>query len=299
MAAREAPDLQPVNAKSSQQEVLKTNGAEGSPTLRADELNLFDETVVAISSVGPAYSLAATMGLLFVAVAYAGPAVIIVSFLPMLFIAVAYFWLKSRDPNCGAGYEWISKLVSPRAGWFNGWVQLCASVLFMEAVVVLAADYTLQFIHSVGWTSHLLTNAWLVAGIAVVWLALITFITVYSVRWTANTQWAFMLLQYGVLLGTSTGGIVKVAAQHPAGSTGFHLSWLGPSLDQRLPGPGGRRRPRPVLLLGLGHRGQPQRGVQERQQDTRASRDHLDVLPGLHLRSRHRGGPDAPAREGL
>ena len=168
------------------------------------------------------------MGLLFVAVAYAGPAVIIVSFVPMLFIAVAYFWLNSRDPNCGAGYEWISKLVSPRAGWFNGWVQLCASVLFMEAVVVLAADYTLQFIHSVGWTSHLLTNAWLIAGIAVVWLALITFITVYSVRWTANTQWAFMLLQYGVLLGTSIWGIVKVAAQHPAGSTGFHLSWLSP-----------------------------------------------------------------------
>jgi len=81
-------------------------------SLRAGELNLFDSTVVAVSSVAPAYSLAATLGLLFVAVAYAGPAVIIVSFVPMLFIAVAYFYLNLNraDPNCGASYAWISKL---------------------------------------------------------------------------------------------------------------------------------------------------------------------------------------------
>jgi hypothetical protein len=53
------------------------------PGLRAGELNLFDSTVVAVSSVAPAYSLAATIGFLFVAVAYAGPAVIIVSFVPV------------------------------------------------------------------------------------------------------------------------------------------------------------------------------------------------------------------------
>lgn len=207
--------------------VAGADGA-GSATLRANELNLFDSTVVAISSTGPAYSLAATMGLLFVAVAYAGPAVIIVSFLPMLFIAVAYFYLNRRDPNCGAAYAWLSKLVSPRVGWFNGWVQLAASVLFCIAAPVLAADYTLQLIHSVGWTSHTLTNAWLVAGIAVAWLAFITFITVYSVRWTANAQWVFLLIQYLVILGTSVWGIVKVAVDHPAGSTGFQWSWLNP-----------------------------------------------------------------------
>ena len=96
--------------------------------LRAGELNLFDSTVVAVSSVAPAYSLAATIGFLFVAVAYAGPAVIIVSFVPMLFIAIAYFYLNRRDPNCGASYAWISRLVGPDIGWFNGWVQ-CAQGL--------------------------------------------------------------------------------------------------------------------------------------------------------------------------
>ena len=35
--------------------------AEAPATLRADTLNLFDSTVIAVSSVAPAYTLAATM----------------------------------------------------------------------------------------------------------------------------------------------------------------------------------------------------------------------------------------------
>ena len=47
-------------------------------TLKKDTLNLFDSTVVAVSSVAPAYTLAATMALLFLTlgIGYAGPAVI-------------------------------------------------------------------------------------------------------------------------------------------------------------------------------------------------------------------------------
>jgi len=205
-------------------------GAASVPSLRAAELNLFDSTVVAVSSVAPAYSLAATMGLLFVASAYAGPAVIIVSFFPMLFIAAAYFYLNRKDPNCGAGYSWISKLVGPDAGWFNGWVQLAASVLFCVAAPLLAADYTLQFFHSIGWISAATANElWLAAGIGALWLLAITFITVYSVRWTANAQWVCLTIQSGIVLIASIWGIVKVAVSHPVGSTGFRWSWLSPS----------------------------------------------------------------------
>lgn len=200
----------------------------GESTLRGNELNLFDSTVVATASVAPAYSLAATMGLLFVAAAYAGPAVIIVSFLPMLFIAVSYFYLNRRDPNCGAAFAWLSKIVRPGVGWFNGWVQLAASVLFCVAAPVLAADYTLQFVHSVGWTSHTLTNEWLVAAIAAAWLVAITLITIYGIRMTANAQWVFLMIQFLVIFATSIWGVVKVALHHPVGSTGFHWSWLNP-----------------------------------------------------------------------
>lgn len=197
--------------------------------LRADELNLFDATVVAVSSVAPAYSLAATLSLLFVASAYAGPAVIIVSFIPVLFIAIAYFYLNRKDPNCGACYAWLSKLVSPSVGWFNGWVQVIASVLFCVAAPLLAGGYTLQFMHSVGWISaSMARNTWITAALGILWLAMITLITIYGIRWTANAQWFFLLIQYIVLLSTSIWGIVKAAAEHQAGSSTFHWSWLDP-----------------------------------------------------------------------
>jgi amino acid transporter len=202
---------------------------EQATTLKSDELNLFDSTIVAVSSVAPAYSLAATLSLLFAAVAYAGPAVIIVSFIPVLFIAVAYFYLNRRDPNCGACYAWLSKLVSPSVGWFSGWVQVAASVLFCVAAPILAGGYTLQFMHTVGWiNARTAGNTWLTVMVGALWLAVITFITIYGIRWTANSQWFFLLIQYVALLGASIWGIVKVAADHPVGSTGFRWSWLDP-----------------------------------------------------------------------
>ena len=205
--------------------------SEAGATLRADTLNLFDSTAVAVSSVAPAYSLAATISLLFAAVgvAYAGPAVIIVSFIPVLFIAVAYFYLNRRDPSCGASYSWLSKLVHPTVGWFNGWVQIAAGILFCVSAPVLAGTNTLAFMNSVGWiSSSTASSAGLTAIIGGVWLAFITAICIYGIRWTTNFQWAMVIIEYVAVIGISIWGIIKVVVNHPAGSTSFHFSWLNP-----------------------------------------------------------------------
>jgi len=205
--------------------------AEAGPTLKHDTLNLFDSTVVAISSVAPAYTLAATMALLFltVGVGYAGPAVIWISFIPVLFIAIAYFHLNRRDPDCGASYAWMSKLTRPSAGWFNGWVQVATGVLFCISAPIVAGQYTLQFMNQVGWISASAAASVGNAAIAAAcWLILITFICIWGIRWTTNFQWVLLIIEYAAVLGFSIWGIVKVAATHPAGSTSFHLSWLAP-----------------------------------------------------------------------
>jgi amino acid transporter len=197
--------------------------------LRANELNLFDATAVAVSSVAPAYSLAATLSLLFVSVAYAGPAVIIVSFFPVLFVAIAYFHLNRRDPNCGASYAWLSKIVSPSVGWFNGWVQIAASVLFCISAPILAGSNTLQLFNQFGWiSSTTASSVWLTAVVGACWLTFITLICIYGIRWTTNFQWIMVIIEYVAVVGFSIWGIVKVAVNHPAGSRGFHFSWLNP-----------------------------------------------------------------------
>ena len=201
------------------------------PTLRADTLNLFDSTVVAVSSVAPAYTLAATMAVLFLTagIAYAGPAVIWMAFIPVLFIAIAYFHLNRRDPDCGASYSWLSKLVSPYVGWFNGWVQVATGVLFCVSAPILAGQYTLQLLNEWNWISASTANSVGVAAVvAGLWLALITFICIWGIRWTTNFQWVLLIVEYVAVIGFSIWGIIKVAVSHPAGSQSFHWSWLSP-----------------------------------------------------------------------
>ncbi len=225
-----------VNGTGSELDVTGPFGApvprsEEAAALRADELNLFDSTAVAVSSVAPAYSLASTLGLIFavVGVGYFGPAVMIVSFVPVTFIAVAYFHLNRRKPDAGASYAWLSTTVSPWAGWFNGWVQIASSVLFCVSAPLLAGSYTLQFLKSLGWINNSTAGSvWWTAIIGAMFLSLVTFICIYGIRWTTNFQWILVIIEYLAVLIFSIGGIIKVLVSHPKGSTGFHLSWMWP-----------------------------------------------------------------------
>src|SRR6202163_2829283 len=161
------------------------HGKQVTSQLKTNTLNLFDSTIIATSSVAPAYSLAATIGLIFGFVALASPAAILVSFVPVLFIAFAYYYLNRMDPNCGASYSWISRTLSPYVGWFSGWVQLAANVLFCASAPIVAGVYTLQLLNSIfpGQVSADATsNKWLIAGIGIVWLALVTFMVARGIR---------------------------------------------------------------------------------------------------------------------
>ncbi len=220
----------------SEQDVLGPFGApvpeaQQEAQLRADELNLFDATAVAVSSVAPAYSLASTMAFVvaIVGVGVFAPSVIIASFIPVLFIAYAYFHLNRKDPDCGASYAWLSKITRPSIGWFNGWVQVAAGAIFCVSASLLAGTYTLLFFNKVGWiNASTASNVWLTAVIGTVWLALITFICIYGIRYTTNVQWILVIIEYVAVIGFSVAGIIKVAVFHPVGSTSFHFGWLNP-----------------------------------------------------------------------
>src|SRR3984893_18600801 len=126
--------------------------------LKTNTLTLFDSTVIATSSVAPAYTLAATAAVLVAAVGLASPAAILVGFFPVLFIAMAYYYLNRMDPNCGASYSWVSRTLHRWIGCFSGWVQLAANVLFCAAAPILAGAYTLQLLNSFGWISSDVAN---------------------------------------------------------------------------------------------------------------------------------------------
>ncbi|MEA2683244.1 MAG: hypothetical protein QOK05_1572 [Chloroflexota bacterium] len=197
--------------------------------LKAGTLSLFDSTMIATASVAPAYSMSATIGLLVAAVGLASPAAILVSFIPVLFIAVAYYYMNRQDPNCGASYTWISKTVSPYVGWFTGWVQTAASVLFCVAAPVLAGTNTMALLQSLGVVNaDTAGNTTIIALVALAWLFAVTWMVVVGIRMTANFQWVMVAIEYILVIGFSVAALLKIAASHPAGSQGVSLSWFNP-----------------------------------------------------------------------
>ena len=196
--------------------------------LKTNTLNLFDATIIATSSVAPAYSLAATIAVLFVTVGAASPAAILVSFVPVFFIALAYYYLNRMDPNCGASYSWVSRTLSPYVGWFGGWVQLCANILFCAAAPLIAGAYTLQLLNSFGWISSdaASSTVW-IAIVGVLWLFFVTYMVVKGIRLTANFQWVLLAIEYLVVVGFCVAAFIKVIGGHPAAQP-VHLHWFNP-----------------------------------------------------------------------
>ena len=197
--------------------------------LKTNTLTLFDSTVIATSSVAPAYTLAATAAVLVAAVGLASPAAILVGFVPVLSIALAYYYLNKMDPNCGASYSWVSRTLNPYIGWFSGWVQLAANVLFCAAAPILGGAYTLQLFNSFGWISADVAgdNRW-IALAGALWLALVTFMVARGIRVTANFQWILVFIEYFIVLGFAVAALVKIATgSHPA-ATSFSAGWFNP-----------------------------------------------------------------------
>jgi amino acid transporter len=198
--------------------------------LKTNTLNLFDTTIIATSSVAPAYSLAASVALVFAFVGVSSPAAILVSFVPVLFIAIAYYYLNRMDPNCGASYSWVSRTLNPYIGWFSGWVQLAANVLFCASAPIVAGAYTLQLLNSVfpgQVSSDVASNKYWIAGVGVAWLLLVTFMVARGIRVTANFQWVLVAIEYLIVLGFAVAAILKVmTGQHATNA--LTSDWFNP-----------------------------------------------------------------------
>ena len=209
--------------------VSTTGEGANSGELKHGTLSLFDSTMIATASVAPAYSMAATIGLLVAAVGLSSPSAILVSFVPVLFIAVAYYFMNRQDPNCGASYTWISKTLNPYIGWFTGWVQTAASVLFCVAAPILAGTNTLALLQSMKVISaDTASDTKVIAVVGLLWLFLVTWMVVVGIRMTANFQWVMVAIEYILVLGFSVAALLKIAAVHPSGSQAVSAAWFNP-----------------------------------------------------------------------
>ncbi|MEY9871319.1 amino acid transporter [Streptacidiphilus sp. MAP12-33] len=191
--------------------------------LRDGALGLFSSVAIGLASAAPAYSLAATLGLIVAGVGLQAPIITILAFIPMLLIAYAYKEMNAVDPDCGTTFTWAARAFGPRTGWMGGWGIIVADIIVMANLAQIAGGYTFQLFGFDGLANSTLWTT--VAG--VVWILLMTLICYIGIEVSAALQRVLLCVEVAMLALFSVTALVR-AYSGTKGSIHLSLSWFDP-----------------------------------------------------------------------
>ena len=212
-------------------------GSVDSKGLKGGALGLVSSIVVGMASTAPAYSLAASLGLIVASggallAGVKAPAIILLAFIPMWMIAVAYQELNKAEPDCGTTFTWASRAFGPLVGWMGGWGIIAADVIVMANLAQIAGSYSFTFVGELGWSSAselASSTTWsTVAG--VIWIMVMTYICYRGIEVSARLQYGLLGIEMVILLAFAAVALFKVYT-----NTGETYS-IKPSLDWFWPG---------------------------------------------------------------
>jgi len=196
----------------------------GDKGLKRGGLGLISNVVIGVASTAPAYSLAATIGLVAAAVGFQTPAIMILAFVPMLFVSVAYYYLNRVDPDCGTCFWWVTRAMGPRTGWMTGWAIIVADVVVMAALAQIAGQYTFLLLGAEG----LAGSTFWVTIVGVLWIAAMTAVCVLGIEISARTQVVLLTAELLALGLFAVVALAKVYGSAPEGSVRPSWSWVNP-----------------------------------------------------------------------
>jgi amino acid transporter len=204
--------------------------------LKGGALGLVSSIVVGMASTAPAYSLAATLGLIIASggallSGVKAPAIVLISFIPMYLIAVAYQELNKAEPDCGTTFTWASRAFGPIIGWLGGWGIIAADVIVMANLAQIAGAYSFTFVGDLGWHSVAdLANSTLWSTVAgVIWIAAMTYICYRGIEVSARLQYGLLSIEVVVLIVLSIVALFKVYTHNAEDYSLIpSLSWFWP-----------------------------------------------------------------------
>jgi amino acid transporter len=200
--------------------------APGDKGLKGGALGLVSSVVIGLASTAPAYSLAASLGLIVVIAGEKSPSIMLIAFVPMYLIAVAYRELNEAEPDCGTTFTWAGRAFGPWMGWLGGWGIIAADVIVMANLAQIAGSYTFQLFGADDLANSTLWST--VAG--VVWIAVMTYICYRGIEISARLQYALLGVELVVLTAFAVIALVKVyAGDAPEGSIVPSIAWLWPN----------------------------------------------------------------------
>ena len=204
---------------------VQTSTAPGTKGLKSGALGLLSSVVIGLASTAPAYSLAASLGLIVVIAGEKAPAIMLLAFVPMYLIAVAYRELNEAEPDCGTTFTWATRAFGPWTGWMGGWGIIAADIIVMANLAQIAGQYTFLLFGADDLAKDALWT--LLAG--VIWIALMTYICYRGIEVSARVQYALLGIELVVLAIFSVVALVRVySGDAPGGALTPDLGWLWP-----------------------------------------------------------------------
>ncbi|GAA2154834.1 APC family permease [Kitasatospora kazusensis] len=202
-----------------------TGSGAGEKGLKGGALGLFSSVAIGLASTAPAYSLAATLGLIVAGVGLQAPIITILAFIPMLLIAYAYKELNASDPDCGTTFTWAARAFGPRTGWMGGWGIIVADIIVMANLAQIAGIYGFRLI---GLESLAGNKVWTTLA-GVVWIIVMTLICYIGIEISAALQRWLLCVEIAVLVLFSVTALVKTYWSNPP-PTAVHISasWFNP-----------------------------------------------------------------------
>jgi amino acid transporter len=195
--------------------------------LKSDALGLVSNIVIGVASTAPAYSLAATLGLIVVAVGVLSPMVVVLAFVPMLFVSIGYSELNKADPDCGTTFTWGTRTFGPWVGWIGGWGIVAADVLVMASLAQVTGQYGFLLFGAKGIGENP-TSTWVLL-VGVLFIALLTYVCYRGIEISARLQRILLSVEVVVLVLFAVVALVRVAiGKAPASHIDPTWAWFNP-----------------------------------------------------------------------
>ncbi|MGE3289438.1 MAG: APC family permease [Pseudonocardia sp.] len=193
------------------------------------QVGLFSGVTLGISSVAPAYTLTATLGLVVLAVGLKMPAIFIAGFIPMLLTAYAYRELNRVAPDCGTSFTWATKAFGTYVGWMCGWGLVIATVIVLSNLAGVAVTFFYLFIARLfnnDAIAELAENKIVNVATCLAFVAIATYVAYRGITTTIHVQ--VVLVGFQMIVLAMFVIMAFIGAPASPGFTPFSLDWLNP-----------------------------------------------------------------------
>jgi amino acid transporter len=185
-----------------------------------------DGAVIAMSNTAPTLSIGIGMGVIAGIVGRSIPALVVLAFLPVLGIASAYSQLNRVERNCGAGYTWVGRTLTPWLGFQSGWVTLAGSTIYLAYGSQVCGALAITFaneahLHSLFGLALNPGSTALTTVLGLIVLVLLTLTAIRGADLVARFQTPMIVFEYLVLIGFCCYALVK-------GHQPVTWSWVSP-----------------------------------------------------------------------